>query len=145
MSNTIGLPLLENNRIRTLLNSDEPIEFELRSGDYGCLPYSDDEFTGIEITDSLEQEKIIELATIYATKKFGVQSLFQKYQGEKTIKYESCFIDFAKNYVNKNAFLNEISFLGGVNGDLVGKIKAEKCTQIMISFPILTNRIGSEF
>ena len=42
MSNTIGLPLLENNRIRTLLNSDEPIEFELRSGDYGCLPYSDD-------------------------------------------------------------------------------------------------------
>ena len=138
MPNTIGISQLENNRIRTLLNSDESIEFELRSGDYGCLPYSDDEFTGIEITDSLEQEKIIELATIYATKKFGVQSLFQKHKGEKTIKYESCFIDFAKNYVNKNAFLNEISFLGGVNIDLVGKIKSEKCTQIMISFPILT-------
>ena len=57
---------------------------------------------------------------------------------EKTIKYESCFIDFAKNYVNKNVFLNEISFLDGVNVDLIGKIKGEKCTQIMISFPILT-------
>lgn len=89
MSNTIGLPLLENNRIRTLLNSDEPIEFELRSGDYGCLPYSDDEFTGIEITDSLEQEKIIELATIYATKKFGVQSLFQNIKERKQLNMKA--------------------------------------------------------
>lgn len=33
---------------------------------------------------------------------------------------------------------DEISFLDGVNVDLIGKIKGEKCTQIMISFPILT-------
>ena len=49
MSEKIGLSLLENNRIRILLNSNQAIEFELRRGEYGHSPYSDDSFVGIEI------------------------------------------------------------------------------------------------
>ena len=52
MSEKIGLSLLENNRIRILLNSNQAIEFELRRGEYGHSPYSDDSFVGIEITDN---------------------------------------------------------------------------------------------
>ena len=63
MSEKIGLSLLENNRIRILLNSNQAIEFELRRGEYGHSPYSDDSFVGIEITDNSEQQKILELAT----------------------------------------------------------------------------------
>lgn len=52
MSEKIGLLLLENNRIRILLNSNEPIELELRRGENGHSPYSyNDSFVGIEITN----------------------------------------------------------------------------------------------
>lgn len=136
MSEKIGLSLLENNRIRILLNSNQAIEFELRRGEYGHSPYSDDSFVGIEITDNSEQQKILELATKYATKDFGVQSLFQKGEGEHAIQYESCELDFTPECVDKNVFLNEIVFLNQLNADLIEKIKSEKCTQIMISFPM---------
>lgn len=52
MSEKIGLLLLENNRIRILLNSNEPIELKLRRGENGHSPYSyNDSFVGIEITN----------------------------------------------------------------------------------------------
>lgn len=137
MYEKIGLSLFENNRIRILLNSNQAIELELRRGFNGCLPYSDsDEFVGIEIADSSEQQKIIELATKYATKNLGVQSLFQTGEGEQAVQYESCFIDFTPENVDKSIFLNEVSFLSKLNDDLIEKIKSEKCTQIMISFPV---------
>ncbi|OOF51616.1 hypothetical protein [Rodentibacter trehalosifermentans] len=137
MSEKIGLSLFENNRIRILLNSNQAIELELRRGDNGHSPYSDDNgFVGIEITDSSEKQEIVNLATKLATKDFGVQSLFQKEKGEQIVQYESCFIDFIPEYVDKNIFLNEISFLSKLNNDLIEKIKSEKCTQIMISFPM---------
>lgn len=137
MPEKIGLSLLENNRIRILLNSNEAIELELRRGENGHSPYSyDDSFIGIEITDNSEQQKIIELATKYATKEYGVQSLFQKGEGESAVQYESCFVDFIPEYVNKDIFLNEISFLSQLNIDLIEKIKSERCTQVTISFPM---------
>ena len=137
MPEKIGLSLLENNRIRILLNSNEAIEFELRRGENGHSPYSyDGSFIGLEITDNSEQQKIIELVTKYATKEYGIQSLFQKGEGESAVQYESCFVDFIPEYVNKDIFLNEISFLSQLNIDLIEKIKSERCTQVTISFPM---------
>lgn len=134
MENKIGLSLIENNRIRILLDSFNPVLFELRRGYEGALPY-DDIFVGIKITDVEKKQKTIELATKYATTKFGVQSLFQIGQGVNAVQYESCEIDFTPEYVNKNIFLSEIVSLNP-DYDLIEKIKSEKCTQIMISFPM---------
>ncbi|MFC1118113.1 hypothetical protein ACFGY2_11630 [Pasteurella multocida] len=131
MNKKIGLSLIENNRIRLLLDARKAILFELRQGCDGFAPYD-----VMEITDKSEQQQIIDLATKYARTSFGVQSLFQTGENENTTQYESCVINFDSESIDKKTFLNNVSFLNGLNLELVEKIKSEKCTQIMISFPM---------
>lgn len=135
----IGLSLLDNNRIRLLLDEEEAILFELRSGENGSHPYGENgTVTELEITDKLEQQNIIKLATELATSDFGIQSLFYREVKGKHIEYETCFIDFSSNPIEKESLLEKMQFLKDLVGnyDFILNLRSDKCTQVQISFPI---------
>lgn len=139
----IGLSLLDNNRIRLLLDEDEAILFELRSGENGSYPYNENNtISELEITNKLEQQNTIKLATELATSDFGVQSLFYREVKGKHIKYETCFIDFSNNPIEKEIekenLLAKMQFLKDLVGnyDFMLNLRSDKCTQVQISFPL---------
>ncbi|GAB1672331.1 hypothetical protein [Mannheimia haemolytica] len=143
--NKIGLSLLDNNRIRFLLDENEAILFELRSGRNGSYPYNEDNnaVCELEITDKLEQQKIIELATELATSDFGVQSLFYREVKGKHIEYETCFIDFSNTHpekeIEKENLLSKMRIIKNLrnNYNFILNLKSDKCSQVQISFPII--------
>lgn len=145
MKNKIGLSLVDNNRIRLLLDSSQPILIELRSGECGGHPYQFlDVVTEIQITERSEMEKCVAFATQFATTDFGVQSLFdRKLTTGELFPYESCFIEFSDcfiecsdDYATKADVIAALRELTAFNDDWADKINAVDCTELIVSFPI---------
>lgn len=138
--NNIGLTLLENNRLRLILDENEAILFELRSAENGAMPFRNQGFsTELEITNKNEQQYIIKLATEFASSHLGVQSLFYREKNGYVVNYESCFIDFIDGFVSKDELITRIDTLSQVDSNFIEKIKSYMCTQIQISFPIISS------
>lgn len=138
MKNKIGLSLIENNRVRLLLDSSQPVLIELRSGECGGHPYQfSDVVTEMKITERNEMEKCVAFATKFATTDLGIQSLFdRKLTTGELFPYESCFIDFSDGYATKADVIASLSELAAFNDDWADKINSDDCTELLVSFPI---------
>ena len=104
------------------MEPNAPVLLELRCGANGALPYLNGEtYLEIEVSDETIKQRVLAIATEFATTNLGVQSIFETRKDGKVTPYESCFVDFVPEHADKENFINEI--------------KADKCTQVTINFP----------
>ena len=102
------------------MEPNAPVLLELRCGANGALPYLNGEtYLEIEVSDE----------TI-------VQSIFETRKDGKVTPYESCFVDFVPEHADKENFINKLlTFMPSEYHAVINEIKANKCTQVTISFP----------
>lgn len=119
------------------MEPNAPVLLELRCGANGALPYLNGEtYLEIEVSDETIKQRVLAIATEFTTTNLGVQSIFETRKDGKVTPYESCFVDFVPEHADKENFINKLlTFMPSEYHAVINEIKADKCTQVTISFP----------
>lgn len=124
------------------INNNLPVFLELRSSENGRFPYSyfvntEEEMysTEMEINKNHEKQRLVDVASKFATSCLGIQLLTSRIIQDGEIDYYSSFIDFIDGHANRQEFLKSISFLSNVPNNFIEKMKSDICSQVVIAFP----------